>query len=166
MPAWADDVSGPRSKQYQKHINVYMANVNLPGQPLQQEYFVHFVSTSPHAGALNNLVKTTFLLLQGFLRSTHIELMRTYNAETSHPCSFRINVPDGLADNPQQAEEASHIGHQGNYFCRRCKVGGTHDKKECPDRYHSFYEVSHIFHLTNKTQTGVVISSMNSGRRS
>ncbi|KAJ7901475.1 hypothetical protein B0H13DRAFT_2336056 [Mycena leptocephala] len=66
--------------------------------------------------------------------------MRTYNAETQRPCSFRLNVPDGPAENPQQAEEASHIGHQGNYFCRRYLVGGTNEEKECPDGYHSFYE--------------------------
>lgn len=52
IPLWADDVSGARSKQYQKHVNVYMANQNLPGRLLQQEYFVKFISTSPHASAL------------------------------------------------------------------------------------------------------------------
>ena len=49
---WANDVSGAKTKQYQKHINVYMTNANLSGQLLQQEYFVRFISTSPHAGAL------------------------------------------------------------------------------------------------------------------
>jgi hypothetical protein len=55
MPIWVDDMSGVHSKQYQKHINVYMANANLPGQLLQQEYLVRFVSTSPHACALEQL---------------------------------------------------------------------------------------------------------------
>ncbi|KAF7366090.1 hypothetical protein MVEN_00485300 [Mycena venus] len=50
VPMWADSVSGNKSKQYNKYMNMYMANSNLPGQLLQQEYFVRFVSTSPHAG--------------------------------------------------------------------------------------------------------------------
>ncbi|KAJ6605883.1 hypothetical protein B0H10DRAFT_1957038 [Mycena sp. CBHHK59/15] len=78
--------------------------------------------------------------IRNTLIATHQEPVRTYNAETSRPCSFRLNVPDGPADNPLQAEEASHIGHQGNHFCRRCKVGRTSDEKECPNGYHSFYE--------------------------
>jgi len=50
MP-WADDVSGNRSKQYNAHMNLYVANVNLPHRKLSQEYFVRFCSTSPHASA-------------------------------------------------------------------------------------------------------------------
>jgi len=31
LPLWCDDVSGNRSKQYNKHINMYMANSSIPG---------------------------------------------------------------------------------------------------------------------------------------
>lgn len=49
VPLWCDDVSGNKSKQYNKHMNIYTANSALPGRLLQQEYFVQFVSTSPTA---------------------------------------------------------------------------------------------------------------------
>lgn len=48
MP-WVDDVSGNQSKQYNAHMNTYMANVSLPHEKLTQEYYVRFCSTSPDA---------------------------------------------------------------------------------------------------------------------
>ncbi|KAJ7261648.1 hypothetical protein C8J57DRAFT_1450891 [Mycena rebaudengoi] len=155
IPVWADDVSGARSKQYQKHINVYTANANLPGRLLQQEYFVRFVSTSPHAAALEQLK-----VVVNQVKSTHENPVRTYDADSGRPCSFRLNVPDGPADNPQQAEEASHIGHQGSHFCRRCMVGGTNEEKECPDGYHSFYEAS----LSRRERSMMLIYLLQAGK--
>lgn len=58
MP-WADDVSGNRTKQYNAHMNVYIANVSLPHRKLAQEYFVRFCSTSPHASSLEQLEALT-----------------------------------------------------------------------------------------------------------
>jgi len=53
--AWTDDVSGNRSKQYNTHMNLYFASVNIPFRVRAQESFVHFSSTSPDVSALEQL---------------------------------------------------------------------------------------------------------------
>ncbi|TFY60326.1 hypothetical protein EVJ58_g5221 [Rhodofomes roseus] len=55
LMSWSDDVSGNKSKQYNAHTNVYMANINLPHDKLKQEYFVRFCSTSQHASSSEQL---------------------------------------------------------------------------------------------------------------
>ncbi|TEB34139.1 hypothetical protein FA13DRAFT_1707728 [Coprinellus micaceus] len=121
-PLWADDVSGARSKQYQKHVNVYMNNSNLPGKLTQQEYFVHFIFASQEASAPEILGAVAKLV-------------------EHRPCRFRSLVPNLQGDNPQQSEECSHIGHNGLYFCRVCDVGGPAEVKESNDGYHALFKV-------------------------
>ncbi|KAE9385751.1 hypothetical protein BT96DRAFT_1006762 [Gymnopus androsaceus JB14] len=139
MPVWADDVSGARSKQYQKHVNVYMCNGSLPGKLVQQEYHVNFVGSSQQVSAtemLGSVMKQ--------VESTHANPIRCYNAATGRYCRFRIQVPYLPADNPQQSEECSHIGHNGTFLCRVCHVGGTYAEKESDKGYEAFYNVGEL----------------------
>ncbi|KAJ3889502.1 hypothetical protein GG344DRAFT_51437 [Lentinula edodes] len=135
LAIWMDDVSGARSKQYQKHVNAYAQISNLPGKFLQHEYSVHFVSTSPFASALEQ-----FKPIVKQLQSTHTEPVRCFNASTKRPCSLRGVIPDCPADNPQQAEESSHIGGSGNCKCRSCLAGGENGFHATVENYHDFYE--------------------------
>jgi hypothetical protein len=44
------------------------------------------------------------------------------------------------ADNPQQSEEASHIGHQGKCKCRKCHAGEECGFEATIDNYGEFYQ--------------------------
>ncbi|KAJ6624719.1 hypothetical protein B0H10DRAFT_2162124 [Mycena sp. CBHHK59/15] len=137
VPLWADNVSGNKPKQYNKHINMYMANSNLPGKLLQQEYFVRFVSTSPHATSPEQ-----FSAIKEQIQATHTDPIQCYNAETHRNCRVILRVPGLPADNPQQSEEASHMGGNSNLGCRRCDVGGPHTHTELAEGYHSLHFVT------------------------
>ncbi|KAJ3994246.1 hypothetical protein F5050DRAFT_1800809 [Lentinula boryana] len=134
VPLWCDDVSGNKSKQYNKHINIYSVNGSLPGQLLQQEYFVNFVSTSPHATALEQ-----FKSLRDEIRETERKPIRVYNAATGRMCRSILRVPMLPADNPAQSEESSHMGGNSNHPCQKCKVGGSFQETETADGYHCFF---------------------------
>lgn len=47
-----DDVSGNKSKQWNKHWSCYMSNGAIPRSKLEKEFHVRFVATSPHAAPL------------------------------------------------------------------------------------------------------------------
>ncbi|KAF8497317.1 hypothetical protein JB92DRAFT_3084667 [Gautieria morchelliformis] len=133
---WEDDIGGNTSKVISAHKNIYLAHTNLPGQLVQQEYFVHFVSTSPEATTPEQFEAVKEVILE-----TQQCPPRVFHAHTQQMCKFRLVLPGLPADNPQQLEEASHIGPSGNCKCRCCFVGGPPGVRESDEGYHALHEL-------------------------
>ncbi|KAH8100336.1 hypothetical protein BXZ70DRAFT_973011 [Cristinia sonorae] len=129
---WSDDVSGNKTKQYNPHTNVYIANLSLPHRKLQQEYFIRFSSTSTNASSSEQLEAAAKDVGKS-------KWHKTYDCTLNTVVRFRILPRIEPADNPQQSETCSHIGLKGNFFCRRCMVGGTNEQKESDEGYHALF---------------------------
>ncbi|KAJ6538245.1 hypothetical protein B0H10DRAFT_1857348, partial [Mycena sp. CBHHK59/15] len=131
---FGDDVSGNHTKSWNKHWNAYMTHRNLPRKLLQQEFHVHFISTSPNAG-----ISEHFREFKASVEETHTEPVQVQD-ETGNTTRFCIHVNAGPSDNPMQSEVSAHIGGKGNHFCRKCEVGGTQKEKATDEGYHALFE--------------------------
>ncbi|THU93255.1 hypothetical protein K435DRAFT_670511, partial [Dendrothele bispora CBS 962.96] len=141
---FGDDVSGNRSKSWNKHNNSYITHRNLPRKLLQQEYHVHLVSTSQHA-----TITEQYHEVKKIIDSTHKEpvCVEDTNGLTTR---FMLRTHAGASDNPAQSDIASHIGSKGNHPCRKCKAGGTETSK-CTDE--GFHSMCNVGNPRNKTTT-------------
>ncbi|KAJ7244100.1 hypothetical protein C8J57DRAFT_1556116 [Mycena rebaudengoi] len=119
---FGDDVSGNRTKSWNKHWNAYMTHRNLPRECLQQEFHTHFISTSPNASVTEQFNEFKSRVEYGYLvyfvptnltaahnRATHVEPVKVRD-ESGGTTRFCIHVNAGPSDNPMQSEISGHIG--------------------------------------------------------
>lgn len=160
IPLWFDDVSGNVSKQYNKHLNCYTTIANLPGQLLQQEFFVLPVTTSPNASTSEQAsailkfitcVQLNFMVIyvcfDQYLSDTHTEPYVAYNGHLKRECCFILRVPSGPSDNPQADELCSHAGKI--CYCRKCKSGTDPSTGKGSTAYRESQEGFHSLHLVS-----------------
>ncbi|KAF7343758.1 hypothetical protein MSAN_01956500 [Mycena sanguinolenta] len=130
-----DDVSGNRSKSWNKHYNCYCTHQNLPRRILQQEFHTPFITTSPHASSAEQ-----FEGIKSHIESTHVDPISVYDQSTEQEAAIRVFVNTGPSDNHMGSEMTGHIGAKGNYFCRKCKVGGCGEHKRTDTGFRSMFE--------------------------
>ncbi|KAF6744824.1 hypothetical protein DFP72DRAFT_1176592 [Ephemerocybe angulata] len=146
---FGDDVSGNRSKSWNKHWNIYMAHRNLPRQMLHQESHTHFISTSPHAS-----VTEQFQGVKDVIESTHKNPIRVYDPLTNQHMRFKLQCFCEPGDNPAQSEASGHIGSSGNFPCRKCTVGGTKEGKTTNEGFEAFFQPG-VPRSIDRTMAGV-----------
>lgn len=75
--------------------------------------------------------------------------LEAYDCQLKQEILFRLSNHALPADNPQQAETASHNGVKGNHNCQYDKLGGSAEYKETDDGYHAQFLVSCFGFLCN-----------------
>ncbi|KAH9885843.1 hypothetical protein C8Q73DRAFT_814547 [Cubamyces lactineus] len=133
--AFIDDVSGNTSKQWNVHYSCYISNATLPRSELEKDSNIHFVATSPHASPLEIIHAICELL-----KKSKTKLFKVWDAVKKRHILIRPWILFLPGDNPMQAELCSHVGLQGNHFCRMCHGGGDQNFKASDEGFASLLQ--------------------------
>lgn len=131
---FCDDVSGNRSKSWNKHLNHYMSHRNLPRSLVSRQFHVHLVSTSQTV-----TMTEQFGCAKRYIEATEAEPIRVYDSATNRTIRLRLVLLMIVADNPMASELANHIGPRSNKFCRKCDAGGTMEAKSSDEGYAALF---------------------------
>ncbi|KAL0564415.1 hypothetical protein V5O48_017631 [Marasmius crinis-equi] len=131
---FGDDVSGNRSKSWNKHNNSYITHRNLPRKLLQQEFHVHLISTSQHAS-----IPEQYHNVKKLMDSTWQQPVKVLDVD-GHTTRFMVHPHLGPGDNPAQSDVASHIGSGGNHPCWKCEMGGPEVERAKGEGFHAVFK--------------------------
>ncbi|KAI6138558.1 hypothetical protein BKA82DRAFT_158153 [Pisolithus tinctorius] len=134
-----DDVSGNISKQWNKHHVIYVTNANLPREMLEQEFYVRFMTSSPHAAPME-LMHAMKESISNVAESGII----AWDCRDEEEVMLIPQVLFLAGDNPMQGEECSQAGLSCNHFCRTCDVGGKKEHKESDAGYCSLFKSGNL----------------------
>ncbi|KAH8978821.1 hypothetical protein EDB86DRAFT_2815391 [Lactarius hatsudake] len=134
-----DDASANISKQWNKHIVVYLSNAGLPREMLDKEFCTRFITSSPNASPME-LMRAVRDSMDTALRSPVV----TFDCKTGKEIMTIPYMIFTASDNPMHAEQTSSCGLNSNYFCRTCHVGGTKAQKRSDEGFAKLFEVGRI----------------------
>lgn len=148
-----DDASANISKQWNKHIVVYLSNAGLPREMLDKEFCTKFVMSSPNAPPMELMraVRDSIEYVKPSTPIHHISLflsaaldlpVATFDCKTGKEILIIPYLIFTAGDNPMHAEQTSHSGLNSNHFCRTCDVGGTKAYKKSDEGFAKIFEVS------------------------
>ncbi|KAL9937949.1 hypothetical protein V8E36_003494 [Tilletia maclaganii] len=124
LKIFCDDLSGVRSKRWDKHHGVYYQNANLSSQYLGRDEAIKLFCASPSASAgelMESFVEELECLKTGFI---------CMDAQTGRNVLVRPTFALCVCDNPMAAELVGIVGMAGNYPCKCCNAGGSRKNRK------------------------------------
>ncbi|KAI9442571.1 hypothetical protein H4582DRAFT_2110092 [Lactarius indigo] len=134
-----DDASANISKQWNKHIVVYLSNAGLPREMLDKEFCTKFVASSPDTSPME-LMHAVWDSMDNALDTPAV----MFDCKTGKEILTIPYLIFTASNNPMHTKQTSSAGLNSNYFCRTCDVGGTKAQKKSDEGFTKIFEVGRI----------------------
>ncbi|KAL9940827.1 hypothetical protein V8E36_000315 [Tilletia maclaganii] len=120
-----DDLSGNRSKRWNKHLACYFQSAAVEAKNLGADATTHLFAASDKASAQE--------LSEALSRMLHQCGVVCWDSQRNDSVLVYAHVAAIVADNPMAAELASNIGMNGSFPCRSCEAGGSVNERSTPE---------------------------------
>ncbi|CAD6943104.1 unnamed protein product [Tilletia caries] len=117
---FCDDLSGNKSKKWNKHEALYFSNLLLDRALLDLDAHTHFLSVSASVTATAQLEVVVTALIDVYNNPITV-----FDVLCNELVLVRPFLLAAFCDNPMAAELSASIGLNGNLFCRLCDADGS-----------------------------------------